>query len=161
MIGSISDWTCCIPEAIIWIRKSSSLIDFERITLFRKRLRIRNFSFPNGIHCNNRSMLKFVWRLLAMDCSLLAFCPMPITSECLSCVGAVNCILKFESICLHYLPGGQLGISSVYWCPATRKYLCSLSKTSTRGLRARVTTRNFWVGKGCCPHLFFKWFKNI
>ena len=33
----------------IWIRKSSSLIDFERIPLFRRRLRIRNFCFHNSL----------------------------------------------------------------------------------------------------------------
>ena len=43
VIGSISDWTSCFPELTNLNRKSSSLIDFERITLVRRRLRIRIF----------------------------------------------------------------------------------------------------------------------
>ena len=51
----------------------------ERIPLFRRHLRIRNFHFHDSvlqscIHCNNQCMLKFMRCLLATNFSLLAFC---------------------------------------------------------------------------------------
>ena len=156
------------PEFKIWIRKSTSLINFDKIPLFRRRFSIRNFHFHNsflrnGIHWNNLSILKFVWRLCCYGLPL-AFCsslPDVFLVLAVTVLGTINYVSKMWKHISSPSTWDRLSISSVECSQLMQKYIFSLQPIARLCIRSAECSHTLcWTWRPASyPPLLFKCFK--